>query len=44
MGKVEAIRERCIEKAMDLLLSNGQSFKVEDVVQCAEELEKYITK
>ena len=43
MEKTEAIREWCIEKAIDLLLSNGQNFKAEDVVRCAKELEKYIT-
>lgn len=42
MDKTEAIREWCIEKAVELFLSNGQDFKVEDVVRHAKELEKYI--
>ena len=44
MEKTEAIREWCVEKAMTLLISNkdNQSFKAEDVIKIAKELENYL--
>ena len=45
MEKKEAVREYCIERAITLLLSSkGQMrFGVEDVINTAKELEKYIS-
>jgi len=46
MDRMEAIREYCIEKAVEILRANPKPWisSTKDVVETAKELEKYITK
>ena len=47
MEKKEAVREYCIEKALEIktkALESPKKFNAEDVIKTAKQLEQYITK